>query len=186
MSETTKIEPSREKRNCERVKKALLSDSPILVFLKKSLGYLNSDFDASDIRCEPCDEKTSGGFVPGKGIVLCENRIYSQKMAENTIAHEMIHWFDDCRFHVNWEDLRHHACSEIRASSLSGECRWTKELFYGNIHTFRKHHQECVKRRATLSVQGNPKCQSKNQAEMIVQEVFASCFRDTRPFEKIY
>lgn len=175
---------SKERKNCERVKRALMSQSPVIIFLKTALDRLNCNIEAKDISCQPCDAQSTGGYIPGKGIVLCENRLYTKKMAENTIAHEMIHMFDDHRFEVDWNNLRHQACSEIRASSMSGECRWTKELRFGNIKTFRKHHQECVKRRATISVQGNPNCKSKEQAEAIVEEVFNSCFNDFRPFEK--
>lgn len=39
---------------------------------------------------------------------------------EDTIVHEMIHAFDHCRFDVNWLDLRHHACSEVRRSTSDG------------------------------------------------------------------
>ena len=46
--------------------------------------------------------------------------------------------------------------------------------------------QNCVKRRAVLSVMGNPSCQNKEQAERVVDEVWESCFNDTRPFEEIY
>lgn len=29
------------------------------------------------------------------------------------MAHELIHAFDHCRFKVDWNNLRHHACSEV-------------------------------------------------------------------------
>ena len=49
-----------------------------------------------------------------------------------------------------------------------------------------RHHQACVKRRATLAVQGSPHCPSKQEAERAVNEVFDSCFADTRPFDEVY
>lgn len=33
---------------------------------------------------------------------------------EDTLAHELVHAFDHCRFKVDWGNLRHHACSEVR------------------------------------------------------------------------
>jgi len=105
---------------------------------------------------------------------------------EDTLAHELVHVYDHLRFRVDWEELKHHACSEIRASSLSGECRWAREAFTRGVFDFTKQHQVCVKRRAILSVQNNPKCNGEAEATKIVNQVFDSCFADTRPFSEIY
>lgn len=37
---------------------------------------------------------------------------------EDTLAHELVHAFDHCRFKVDWGNLRHHACSEVRQGVL--------------------------------------------------------------------
>ncbi|KAJ1672908.1 Mitochondrial inner membrane protease atp23, partial [Spiromyces aspiralis] len=73
----------------------------------------------------------------------------------------------------------------IRAASLSGDCRWLREINRGH-YGFIKQHQKCVKRRAILSILNNPSCKSKEDAERAVNKVFNSCFTDTRPFEEIY
>lgn len=97
----------------------------------------------------------------------------------------MVHWFDHCRFLVDWSNLRHHACSEIRAASLSGDCGWAREFKRRN-YGFKLQHQECVKRRAVLSILANPACEgSREKAERTVDEVFESCFGDTRPFDEV-
>lgn len=36
-----------------------------------------------------------------------------------------------------------------------------------------------------LSVLANPACSGKEQAEQAVNEVFDSCFKDTRPFDEV-
>jgi len=46
--------------------------------------------------------------------------------------------------------------------------------------------QECVRRRATLSVAARPACKDDVQAARVVNEVWESCFNDTRPFDEIY
>lgn len=38
-----------------------------------------------------------------------------KKHMEDTIAHEMVHMFDHCRFKLDWHNLRHVACTEVRA-----------------------------------------------------------------------
>lgn len=152
----------------------------------KALKRLNCGMEPDQIKCLDCSAQQSGGFHPDEGIMLCANKHLSQKTLDNTLSHELTHVWDHCRFNVDWHNLRHHACSEIRASSLSGECRWTKELWHGNIESFAKHHQECVKRRAILSVSSNPNCKDREQATLVVNQVFDSCFRDTRPYDEIY
>jgi inner membrane protease ATP23 len=46
--------------------------------------------------------------------------------------------------------------------------------------------QECVRRRAALSVAARPSCKDDVQAVRVVNEVWDSCFYDTRPFDEIY
>ena len=89
---------------------------------------------------------------------------------EHTLVHELVHMYDQCTFKVDWNNLRHHACSEvrritttlarfswrltqysnqrhtvlqIRANSLSGDCKWTRELRRG-FFSFTKQHQVCT------------------------------------------
>jgi mitochondrial inner membrane protease ATP23 len=74
----------------------------------------------------------------------------------------------------------HHACSEIRASKLSGECTFVQELSRGNLG-FIGYVKDCVKRRAILSVKTNPSCTEK--AEQFVDEVWESCYHNKAPYE---
>jgi len=104
-----------------------------------------------------------------------------------TIDLEMGHAYDHLRFKVDWENnLRHAACTEIRASSLSGECRFMREFITRGQWKFTQQHQECVRRRATLSVLNRPGCKDDVHAARIVNEVWDNCFADTRPFDEIY
>ena len=66
------------------------------------------------ILCLPCDKSRSGGFTPDLGaVLLCQGNFLSKKHMEHTIAHELVHMYDHCKFNVDWSDLRHHACSEV-------------------------------------------------------------------------
>lgn len=130
---------------------------------------------------------------------------------EDALSHELIHAWDERRFKPKgrWgEDLRAHACTEvrslpsaarslasysrssqafalqIRAENLSGDCRLGREFTRRNW-AFTKQHQACVRRRAILSVAANPNCKSREEAERVVNEVFDSCFPDTRPFDEV-
>ncbi|KAJ2898778.1 Mitochondrial inner membrane protease atp23 [Coemansia aciculifera] len=140
---------------------------------------------AENMPCMKCSEMRSGGYSDNGVIQLCYNRLYGKGHLETTMAHEMVHAYDDRNFNLDWYNLEHHACTEIRAASLSGDCSWFQEFMRGKMG-FLKHHQVCVKRRAVLSVLENPSCKSEKHAEAAVNKVFKSCFTDTRPFDEIY
>ncbi|KAL4399133.1 Mitochondrial inner membrane protease Atp23 [Malassezia pachydermatis] len=195
------------RQRVEQWKEDLLRTSPMVRFMVKQLtmlrcdpvspreneGKLGKDTLPPKLLIASCPPDIAGGFspsAPGRppseaGVLLCANRIYSKSHLEDTLAHEMIHWWDHCRFQVDWNNLRHHACSEIRAASLSGDCRWMREVNRRHF-AFSKQHQECAKRRAILSVRANPACKDDETATRVVEEVWESCFYDTRPFDEIY
>ena len=85
---------------------------------------------------------------------------------------------------MDWLDLKQHACSEVRASNLSGDCHWVNEMFRGYFGV-ENGHQKCVRRRAELSTAMNPRCRGRDEAKRVVNEVFEQCFKDTRPFDDI-
>ena len=100
---------------------------------------------------------------------------------------ELIHAYDHLRFRVDWDrNLKHAACTEIRASSLSGECRFANEFFRNGFYKLGLQHQACVRRRAILSVLARPACKDETMAAKAVNDVWDSCFADTRPFDEIY
>lgn len=68
--------------------------------------------------------------------------------------------------------------------------RWfpERERFHGKLTSSGSlNHQDCVRRRAILSVQQHPDCAGDAaRAEKAVNEVWESCKADTRPFDEIY
>lgn len=173
-------------KQCNEYKDWLLRYSPSVRFMQEQIGRIGGNINRTNIVCGKCDEMKSGGFHPELGILLCQNKIATRSHMEDTLTHELVHAYDHCRFDVDWSDLRHHACSEIRASSLSGECRLMNEFFRLGRLKFGRGHQECVRRRAALSVLGNPNCPNADAASLVVDQVFEHCFSDTRPFDEIY
>jgi len=116
---------------------------------------------------------------------MCHNHMQSATEFENMLVHELVHAFDHCRARdLDWGNCRHHACSEVRAASLSGDCAFGQELLRGNLGVAGQH-KVCVKRRAELSVALNPACAAPGQAAAAVAACFEDCFRDTAPFERI-
>ncbi len=117
-------------------------------------------------------------------VILCHNHLLSQKEVNHALTHELLHAYDHCRAaNVDWHNCEHHACSEIRAASLSGDCNFKEELLRGN-YGIRKQHQICVRRRAELSLSMNPSCQGL-RGRLAIDRVFDACLKDTAPFDRI-
>nr|DBA31161.1 TPA: hypothetical protein GDO54_007056 [Pyxicephalus adspersus] len=135
--------------------------------------------------CEECDENVGGGFDSATSeIVLCQNTINDQRSMNRVLTHELIHAYDHCRADVDFlRNIRHLACSEIRAASLSGDCSLTNEMLRLKFG-LKQHHQTCVRERAVNSILAGRNV-SKETAEKAVNEVFDSCFNDREPFGRI-
>lgn len=160
-----------------------LDKSPMVVFMCQALAKAGCQIDRNFFHIEKCEINVEGGFRPPDGVVLCSNHLETQEQINNVLTHELIHAYDHCRAaNLNWSDCEHHACSEIRAANLSGDCAWKQEVFRGNVG-ISGQHQECVKRRATLSVNMNPNC--AGNAREAVDKVYDVCFKDTAPFDRI-
>lgn len=69
---------------------------------------------------------------------------------------------------------------------LSGECRFTREFWTRSNWRVTEQFQECVRRRAVQSMMGRPWVKDDVQAVKTVNEVWDSCFSDTRPFDEVY
>ncbi|KAK5167195.1 Mitochondrial inner membrane protease atp23 [Saxophila tyrrhenica] len=193
-----------EKPDCERVdadKRWLFKHSPIIRFLQSEIALLTppvdpatspspanpgATIDEHNVRCRRCTTSQGGGFDPQYGILICANHMRNRGHLEDTLAHEMVHAYDHMRFVLDPFDLKHAACMEIRASTLSGECRFMREFWTRGQWKITGQLQECVRRRAALSVAQRPACRDDVQAAKVVNEVWESCFNDTRPFDEIY
>lgn len=70
--------------------------------------------------------------------------------------------------------------TQIRASSLSGECSWKFEANRGNF-AFARQFPACVRRRAELSLSMNPLC--KERAAEAVDAAWQQCYVDNAPFD---
>ena len=92
---------------------------PAVVFMMKHLKLTGADVSSDDIVCAPCDFTRAGGFSPEAGaVVLCQGKFMNKRHMEDTIVHELVHMYDHAKFKVDWNNLRHHACSEVRITSF--------------------------------------------------------------------
>ena len=171
------------------LEKVLINNEKALKLLD-SIEKIGCKLPDSFFKLQACppDKNMSGGFLVYTGekngkynpaVVLCTDRKIDRTTFENTVVHELIHAYDQCRIKLDWKNCLHHACTEIRASSLSGECSFYEELSRGKF-ALSAGHQECVKRRAKLSLKMNPGC--SEITEDAVNAAFTSCYKDTAPF----
>ncbi|CAL5325649.1 unnamed protein product [Camellia sinensis] len=116
-------------------------------------------------------------------IMVCSNHMNFQDEVNQVVVHELIHAYDDCRAaNLDWANCAHHACSEIRAGHLSGDCHYKRELLRGFVK-IQGHEQDCVRRRVMKSVIANPYC-SEAAAKDAMEAVWDVCYNDTKPFDR--
>ncbi|KAK0590489.1 hypothetical protein LWI29_027863 [Acer saccharum] len=157
--------------------------TPIVKFLKEHLEKSGCAIGDNFIKAFHCDKKISGGYVRGAGIMVCSNHMNIQDEVNQVVIHELIHAYDDCRAaNLDWANCAHHACSEIRAGHLSGDCHYKRELLRGYMK-IRGHEQDCIRRRVMKSVIANPFC-SETAAKDAMEAVWDVCYNDTKPFDR--
>ena len=135
--------------------------------------------------CEKCpsDKRVGGYWDSSRGIIVCENIKRPISQVARTMLHEMIHAYDYCDVDFSSTNCYHHACTEIRAANLSGDCNFGLELIRGRGLGFTQHKPECIKRIATQSISMNPACSEK--AKHYIEKVWDICSTDTRPFDHV-
>ncbi|KAI3499129.1 hypothetical protein L1887_34922 [Cichorium endivia] len=157
--------------------------TPSVKFLREHLEKSGCNIAPTFIKAVNCDQKMSGGYVRGEGIVVCSNYMNIQDEVNQVVIHELIHAYDDCRAaNLDWTNCAHHACSEIRAGHLSGDCHYKRELLRGFVK-IRGHEQECVRRRVMKSLANNPYC-SEAASKDAMEAVWDTCYNDTKPFDR--
>ncbi|XP_073053219.1 mitochondrial inner membrane protease ATP23 [Primulina eburnea] len=157
--------------------------TPTVKFLMEHLEKSGCSIGSNFIKAVNCDKQISGGYVRGEGIVVCSNQMQIQDEVNQVVIHELIHAYDDCRAeNLDWTSCAHHACSEIRAGHLSGDCHYKRELLRGHMK-LRGHEQDCVRRRVMQSVTANPYC-SETAAKDAMEAVWDVCYNDTKPFDR--
>uniref|UniRef100_A0A8D0GLS4 Mitochondrial inner membrane protease ATP23 n=1 Tax=Sphenodon punctatus TaxID=8508 RepID=A0A8D0GLS4_SPHPU len=120
------------------------------------------------------------------GIFLVNvcNNIHHPSIMNRVVTHELIHAFDHCRAHVDWfRNIKHLACSEIRAANLSGDCSFINEVRRFKFG-FKQHRQACIRDGAIRSILAVRKV-DRETAEKAVDEVFNSCFNDHEPYGRV-
>ncbi|PSN36776.1 hypothetical protein C0J52_19397 [Blattella germanica] len=114
-------------------------------------------------------------------VVVCQNVARNKGMVQGVLTHEMIHMFDYCRNNLDFKNIDHLACTEIRAANLT-HCSFLSAWHQGDASPFRiqSQHQECVKTKAMQSVLAVRNV-TEEEARAAVNRVFSRCYDDLEP-----
>lgn len=152
----------------------------LMVAAFKSAGC---DFDIRrHISCEVCDASAVGGYDPILNqVVICQNTADSKNKIHSTLMHELIHMFDYCRNEMDFRNLDHLACTEIRAANLTN-CNFTSSWYHGTSSpiNIKGTQKNCVKLMACNSIMTARKV-SKEEAMAAINRVFTRCYNDLEP-----
>lgn len=102
-------------------------------------------------------------------------------MTQAVLTHEFIHMFDYCQNHLDFKNLDHLACTEIRAANLA-HCSFLSALTNGDTSFFnvKETHQNCVKSKALSSILAVRQV-TPSEAIDAVNRVFPKCYPDLEP-----
>jgi mitochondrial inner membrane protease ATP23 len=75
---------------------------------------------------------------------VCQNVAKKEGMVQGILAHEMVHMFDYCRHKLDFKNVEHLACTEIRAANLTN-CSFMSAMMQGDSSPFRIQQTHRVK-----------------------------------------
>lgn len=131
-----------------------------------------------EIECMKCgsDTRAEGGaraFVRGPeplSIVLCSNRLSSQREVDEVLVHELVHIYDVHSRKMDLRDCKQLAYSEVRAAR-EAECFNSLTAFTANI---------CAKDKAVTATRN----MFPESGRKCVCDIFDEAIKDHAPFEK--
>lgn len=102
-------------------------------------------------------------------------------VVQGVLTHEMIHMFDYCQNNLDFKNIDHLACTEIRAANLA-HCSFLSAWTNGDASplNIKETHKDCVKSKALSSVMAVRNV-SKLEAIDAIERVFPKCYADLEP-----
>lgn len=151
-------------------------------------------------KCVECKNDSSHIAKYENGTIeICHNHLQTKWQLTDILIHELIHAYDDCidpmaisidKKNINPEPyqekiatvtslpdhLSKSICSEIRASNLSDDCQWNKEILRGYFNPI-DYYRNCIKRRTMKSLSNN---EAINEKEF--DRIYNLCINNRNPF----
>jgi len=145
------------------------------------------------ILCGCCDASGlfGGNTRNGSGIItICTNSIASVSYVYDTIVHELIHAYDDCKG-TDFSKCEQRACSEIRAYKNSGQCQLggahRKKIYLpfrnlrGYYDWYYETEEECLTLSAKASTMKDWMC--IHNIDTYINDAYNNCADKKDPFD---
>ncbi|KAL7633165.1 UNVERIFIED_CONTAM: hypothetical protein RMT77_016535 [Armadillidium vulgare] len=175
--------PMSQRLKCEKNVWNVINKSPVVKLLISALSNSGCPFDIErHIVCEVCDNSLLGGYDQTLNqIVVCQNVCTNEGRVQGALAHELVHMFDYCRNKIDFTNIDHLACAEVKAANLTS-CSFLTSLTLPKQSLFNiaKSHEECVKTKAAWSVK-YARDLSEEESRAAVEKVFPKCYNDLEP-----
>ncbi|CAG0917967.1 unnamed protein product [Notodromas monacha] len=173
-----------DKLKCEQRVVDVVTKQPLVRLFLDALRSSGCPIDIKrHIVCENCDVSVTGGYDPKMNqIVVCQNTCRSDSYVTGAIVHELVHMFDYCVNKLDFKNLDHLACTEIRAANLA-HCSYVSAMLEGSIAApaVKAQHAFCVQQKAYESVRNARRSVSHEEALAAVERVFSRCYNDLEP-----
>lgn len=172
-----------DRHKCEKRVWEMVQRNPLVKLMISALEKSGCPFDVGrHVACEVCDTTVTGGYdIANNQIVICQNMCRMDGLVAGVLTHEMIHMFDHCRHKLDFSNIEHLACTEIRAANLT-HCSYISAMSQGDASPIRiqERHQDCVRTKAAYSVEA-VRHVGIAEARNIVNKVFPQCYADMEP-----
>lgn len=166
------------KLECEKYIVKSIESNPMIKTLVQALADHQCPIDLSrHFSCEFCDDAMpTGMFDPATNqIVVCQNQLTH---FDDCIINGLVQAFDYCRNKFDVHNLRHFACSQIRALNFTS-CHLVKGC-YTDFRVKRRYHA-CLENEAIQRLR-MMRSVDIEEAKQIVRDVFRPCRYDLEPF----
>ncbi|MCL4137063.1 UNVERIFIED_CONTAM: hypothetical protein GTU68_048106 [Idotea baltica] len=172
-----------ERLKCERRVWNVVNKSPLIKLMLGALKSAGCPVDLErHIACEVCDNSLLGGYDQELNqVVICQNVCTSEGRVQAALSHELVHMFDYCKNKVDFSNLDHLACAEIKAANLTS-CSFLTSLTLprNSYFSVARTHQDCVKIKAVWSMKYARNITEETAMES-VDRVFPKCYNDLEP-----
>jgi len=177
------MDTDERENQCQQLLMESLRSSSLVSLLVTALSESGCPFNHTrHVSCEDCAKGLAGGFDRETNqIVLCANYCQDLEKINSTLAHELVHMYDYCTTTINFNQLEHLACTEVRAANLV-DCRRPISYLIRAASSLEGDtiHASCVKDRAVRSVQAIAAV-PQYVAAAAVEKIFHRCYADVEP-----
>lgn len=169
---------------CEKRIEKVINESPLVKLMVAALRSAGCPIDVRrHISCEWCGKEVTGGYDPYLNqIVVCYNQCSSYACTETSVGHELLHMFDACRANLDFNNVEHVACTEIRAANLfhcSIMSGWVADSV--SFTNLAQAHARCVKQKALASILAVRPEMDRVDGRKVIDKVFDKCYNDLEP-----